>query len=254
MSPEAACKPSSVVSRCTHRAHGRPSISATYPGAERAACCGRSRLALPYSVLLRLELAAFHSGSAEPIRHRHCGAGPHLTVDGCYPLACSVELGLSSDATFRPMRPRPSGRLQGLPEYTNSNTRSESQHSPFPRPPRPAAADRSQVCRRTGSAGYAHAINRLVRRPRGCIRGLQALRMPIYRRGVAQRPASGVNRPIYRRALMRRALTPGDVRVCGPAYSSRASPSRRRSARPSMATLLSRSASLFSSRGTWPTV
>ena len=46
-------------------------------------------------------------------RHRHCGAGPRLTADGRYPLTCSMELGLSSDAAFRPMRPRPSGRLQG---------------------------------------------------------------------------------------------------------------------------------------------
>lgn len=107
-------------------ARGRPSICATYPGAERATCCGRSRLALPYSVLLRLELAAFHS-LRRTAGHRHCGAGPHLAVDGRYPLACSVELGLSSDAAFRPMRPRPSGRLQGRPFYPwqrHSNIRS----------------------------------------------------------------------------------------------------------------------------------
>ena len=51
--------------------HGRPSICATYPGAERATCCGRSRLALPYSVLLRLELARFtplrRTGSASSL-------------------------------------------------------------------------------------------------------------------------------------------------------------------------------------------
>jgi hypothetical protein len=96
--------------------HGRPSICATYPGAERATCCGRSRLALPYSVLLRLELAAFHSRRRTG-GHRHCGAIPRLTADGRYPLACSEELGLSSDAAFRPMRPRPSGRLQGETVY-----------------------------------------------------------------------------------------------------------------------------------------
>ena len=45
-------------------------------------------------------------------RHRHCGAGPRLTADGRYPLTCSMELGLSSDAAFRPVRPRPSSRLQ----------------------------------------------------------------------------------------------------------------------------------------------
>ncbi len=40
-----------------------------------------------------LELATFHSASR---RHRHCGAGPRLTADGCYPLACPVEPRLSS--------------------------------------------------------------------------------------------------------------------------------------------------------------
>ena len=109
---------SRVLSRAggTAIGRGRSSIYATYPGAERATCCGRSRLALPYSVLLRLELAAFHSRSRRS-GHRHCGAGPRLAADGRYPLACSVELGLSSDAAFRPMRPRPSGRLQGARFY-----------------------------------------------------------------------------------------------------------------------------------------
>ena len=68
------------------------------------------RLAPSYSVLLRLELAAFHSRLRG---HRHCGAGPRLTADGRYPRTCSMELGLSSNAAFRPLRPRPSGRLQG---------------------------------------------------------------------------------------------------------------------------------------------
>src|SRR6266508_6584200 len=29
---------------------------------------------------------------------RHCGAGPRLAADGCYPLPCPVESGLSSTA------------------------------------------------------------------------------------------------------------------------------------------------------------
>src|SRR5829696_6284313 len=46
-----------------------------------------------YLALLRVELAAFHSGRS---RHRHCGAGPRLAADGRYPLPRAVELGLSS--------------------------------------------------------------------------------------------------------------------------------------------------------------
>jgi hypothetical protein len=35
-------------------------------------------------------------------RHRHCGAGPRLAADGCYPLPCAVELGLSSHRRVAP--------------------------------------------------------------------------------------------------------------------------------------------------------
>src|SRR5687767_13789913 len=88
--------------------------------------------ALPYSVLLRLELARFtpRPEPFDPAGHRHCGAGPRLAADGCYPLACSVELGLSSNAAFRPMRPRPSSRLQGPIVYSiRTDVRNYSQNA-----------------------------------------------------------------------------------------------------------------------------
>jgi hypothetical protein len=48
---------------------------------------------------------------------RHCGAGPHLAVDGCYPLPCVAELGLSSCRHGFPRRgTRPSDRLAGASE------------------------------------------------------------------------------------------------------------------------------------------
>jgi hypothetical protein len=37
-------------------------------------------------------------------RHRHCGTGPRLTADGCYPPPCAAELGLSSRRPGRPDR------------------------------------------------------------------------------------------------------------------------------------------------------
>ena len=46
---------------------------------------------------------------------RHCGAGPRLTADGCYPLPCVAELGLSSCRRVAPRGPRPSDRLAGSP-------------------------------------------------------------------------------------------------------------------------------------------
>src|SRR5579859_8116876 len=63
------------------------------------------------------ELARFTRVSAV----RHCGAGPRLTADGCYPLRCPVVPGLSSAscaaATIRPARPlksRPGDRSEEL--------------------------------------------------------------------------------------------------------------------------------------------
>src|SRR5262245_18669819 len=59
----------------------------------------RTGLSPSYLALLRVELAAFHSGRG---RHRHCGAGPRLAADGCYPLPRAVELGLSSRRRVAP--------------------------------------------------------------------------------------------------------------------------------------------------------
>jgi hypothetical protein len=43
---------------------------------------------------------------------RLCGAGPRLAADGCYPLPCVVELGLSSRPTVaRRTRDRPADSL-----------------------------------------------------------------------------------------------------------------------------------------------
>lgn len=49
-----------------------------------------------YLVLLQVEIARFtHTFLAEGVT-RLCCSNPHLTVDGCYPLPCPVESGLSS--------------------------------------------------------------------------------------------------------------------------------------------------------------
>jgi len=103
---EATCKPSSVppLSR-----RGRSSIWDAGCPAPRAADprAGRrtpsetrrsgSRIALLFG-LAPGRACPFHP--AQPafadLPVRHCGAGPRLTADGCYPLPCVEELGLSS--------------------------------------------------------------------------------------------------------------------------------------------------------------
>src|SRR5205085_10110092 len=67
---------------------GRPPPLAIYPGTARATPSS------PYAILQREELARFTPLS----RVRHCGAGPRLTADGCYPLPCPALSGLSSSA------------------------------------------------------------------------------------------------------------------------------------------------------------
>ena len=50
-------------------------------------------------------------------RHRHCGTGPRLATDGCYPPPCAVELGLSSrhrcGSPRSVSRDHPTGSLTG---------------------------------------------------------------------------------------------------------------------------------------------
>ena len=88
-------------------AHGRSSIYATYPGAERATCCGRSRLALPYSVLLRLELARFtprRTGASSLWRWSSPRGGRVLPASLLCGARTFLGRGLSTDApaTIRP--------------------------------------------------------------------------------------------------------------------------------------------------------
>ena len=73
-----------------------------------------------YLALHRVELARFTRGSGRPVLPaRLCGAGPRLSADGCYPLPCVVELGLSSCRSGSPRRDtRPSGRLAGTVDST----------------------------------------------------------------------------------------------------------------------------------------
>src|SRR5918992_1286797 len=96
---------------------GHPSLRPTRELSEPPAAARRPPCA-PLFGLAPARACRVSLPPGEPGGHRHCGAGPRLTADGRYPLACSEELGLSSDATFRPMRPRPSGRLQGPTLYS----------------------------------------------------------------------------------------------------------------------------------------
>ena len=112
---EAACKPSSVPAPAG-AGDGHPSERPTRGLSEPPAAARTPPCALLFG-LAPARACPFHSRSRTS-GHRHCGAGPRLTADGCYPRTCSMELGLSSDAAFRPMRPRPSGRLQGPPFYS----------------------------------------------------------------------------------------------------------------------------------------
>ncbi len=71
---------------------GRPEGSATHLPRGRSPGC-----ALLFG-LAPGRVCPFHpGGSAKPPRPaRLCGTGPRLAADGCYPLPCVVELGLSS--------------------------------------------------------------------------------------------------------------------------------------------------------------
>ena len=114
MSLEAACKPSSVPEPIRiGPMDGHPSVRPTRELSEPPAAARRPPCA-PLFGLAPARACPFHSRFRRS-GHRHCGAGPRLTADGCYPLACSMELGLSSNAAFRRSRPRPSGRLQEGP-------------------------------------------------------------------------------------------------------------------------------------------
>ena len=102
---ETVCKPSPVPPLARRRRssiwdRGYPRPRAADPRTERrrptharpGAPCRSSYLALH-----RVELARFTRSSGRAARPiRHCGAGPRLTADGCYPLPCVGELGLSS--------------------------------------------------------------------------------------------------------------------------------------------------------------
>ena len=76
-----------------------PPASSDLPGS------GAGHTIAPCAVLHPTELARFTRVTAV----RHCGAGPRLAADGCYPPSCPVVPGLSSAAlaaaTIRPARP-----------------------------------------------------------------------------------------------------------------------------------------------------
>ena len=97
---------SRVLSRRSRSGDGHPSRDAgcptplaADPRAGRRTPFRRSGPRLPsYLALLRVELARFTPArpTFADLPARHCGAGPRLTADGCYPLPCVAELGLSS--------------------------------------------------------------------------------------------------------------------------------------------------------------
>src|SRR4029079_12156331 len=76
-----------------------PPASSDLPGS------GAGHTIAPCAVLHPTELARFTRVAAV----RHCGAGPRLAADGCYPPSCPVVPGLSSAAsaaaTIWPARP-----------------------------------------------------------------------------------------------------------------------------------------------------
>ena len=110
---EAACKPDSVPLRAmvipldpTSRLRFmRP----THPAPTLSGRMDRASPSRVYLVLLRGEITSFHPFDSRR-RTRLCGSYPSLTGDGCYPLRCPVESGLSSPAetggaTIRPPLP-----------------------------------------------------------------------------------------------------------------------------------------------------
>ena len=98
---ETVCKPSSVPTlrpgtvihlrrRLPDTSSGRPESGATHP-------CRTFVRRLSYLALLRVEFARFTRPNRLPdLPARLCGTGPRLSADGCYPLPCVAELGLSS--------------------------------------------------------------------------------------------------------------------------------------------------------------
>ena len=109
MSTRAVCKPSSVPTDAeASSGDGHPSAAAGRPTAHAADPRAGQRASPPArfpgtgcALLFGLApggVCPFHSGidpRAED-RHRHCGTGPRLATDGCYPPPCAAELGLSS--------------------------------------------------------------------------------------------------------------------------------------------------------------
>ena len=74
----------------------------------RKLCAGRAQV-FPYLILLHVEFSCFHpTSSLMTSRSRSkdqsrglslCSTGPHLAVEGNYPLRCPVKSGLSSATT-----------------------------------------------------------------------------------------------------------------------------------------------------------
>src|SRR5262245_54454638 len=91
-------------------AAGHPTAHAADPRAGQRAPPA-NRWSPSYLALLLVELAAFHPDDRSR-RYRHCGAGPRLAADGCYPLPRAVELGLSSTRSVaRSRRGHPAASL-----------------------------------------------------------------------------------------------------------------------------------------------
>ena len=103
---EATCKPSSVpplyaAGTVIHLGRRLPGASSGRPEGEATHSFRDPPKRAPIALLFGLapgRACPFHP--AQPacagLPVRHCGAGPRLTADGCYPLPCVAELGLSS--------------------------------------------------------------------------------------------------------------------------------------------------------------
>jgi hypothetical protein len=176
---EMACKPSSVPH--SSRGDGHPSRVPVTRHLMRPTR-GRGDAPLPrprsrrpsYLALHRVELARFTPARRQGrLPARLCGAGPHLAVDGCYPLPRVAVLGLSSCAGPEPCaRDHPAISLAHpiLPGMASgaSRMRVSAGWRPHAEPPRRGRRAQGSPGRpRRGSSRGAHGPRSMHRTPRG---------------------------------------------------------------------------------------
>lgn len=83
----------------------KPQLPETFSDPTRKLCADRTQT-LSYLILLHVEFSCFHSSNSPESSRSHfqdqcsghslCSTGPHLAVDGRYPLRRPMESGLSS--------------------------------------------------------------------------------------------------------------------------------------------------------------